>query len=165
MSESAYLLDTNVFIQAARGYYAFDLAPRFWASLLDCAADGRVASIDRVKAELVEGQDDLADWAKSKFDGAFLKTDEPDVLAAYSRIIVWVQKQQQFTDAAKVDFARIADGWLVAYALAKGRTVVTHEGLAPEAKNRVPIPNICNAFGVKWMNTFYMLREIGIQFA
>lgn len=46
--EPPYVLDANVFIEAARRYYAFDLAPRFWESLEHHAANGRVRSIDRV---------------------------------------------------------------------------------------------------------------------
>jgi hypothetical protein len=30
MKRSVYVLDANVFIEAARRYYAFDLATRFW---------------------------------------------------------------------------------------------------------------------------------------
>ena len=47
-----YVLDANVFIEAAHRYYAFDLAPRFWESLEHHAANGRVRSIDRVRQEL-----------------------------------------------------------------------------------------------------------------
>jgi hypothetical protein len=28
------VLDANVFIQAARGYYAFEIAPKFWEELM-----------------------------------------------------------------------------------------------------------------------------------
>jgi len=53
MSERpVYVLDANVFIEAAQRYYAFDLAPGFWQALLDHAKDGRIQSIDRVSVEL-----------------------------------------------------------------------------------------------------------------
>ena len=29
-----HLLDANVFIEAAKGYYAFDIAPPFWEALI-----------------------------------------------------------------------------------------------------------------------------------
>ena len=47
-----YVLDSNVFMEAARRYYAFDIAPPFWESLVHHAANGRLESIDRVKQEL-----------------------------------------------------------------------------------------------------------------
>ena len=49
MGGATYVLDANVFIEAARRYYAFDLAPKFWESLVLHAADGRIQSIDRIK--------------------------------------------------------------------------------------------------------------------
>lgn len=55
MDGPAYVLDANVFIEAAHRYYAFDLVPRFWDSLLHHAEDGVIGSIDRVKQELDRG--------------------------------------------------------------------------------------------------------------
>ena len=77
--------------------------------------------------------------------------------------MTWVQGQDQFSDAAKADFARGADGWLVAYAKAKGCIVVTLETINLDIKRKVPIPNVCQAFGVQFVDTFEMLRRLGVQ--
>jgi hypothetical protein len=79
--------------------------------------------------------------------------------------MTWVQAQNQFSPAAKADFANGADGWLVAYARAKGCVVVTQEVPAPDARRKVPIPNVCQAFDVPFVNTFEMLRALGVQFS
>jgi hypothetical protein len=158
------VLDANVFIEAARRYYAFDLAPGFWQSLIDCAAAEQIRSIDKVADELAKGKDELADWAENNFADAFASTDSNDVTQSYAEIITWVTGQVQFSGAAKADFAQGADGWLVAFARAKGYTVVTHEELAPDVRRKVPIPNVCNAFGVPYINTFQMLRALGVRF-
>lgn len=160
-----YLLDTNVFIEAARRYYAFDIAPAFWQSLIDLAADGRVVSIDRVKAEIDRGKDDLSAWANGHFRGTFVTTGDPDVLAIYQNIMIWAQGQTQFTDAAKAEFALAnnADAWVVAYAAAKGCVVVTHELLDPNVRRKIPIPNACQAFNVSYVDTFQMLRALGVR--
>jgi hypothetical protein len=165
MDGGTYVLDTNVFIEAARRYYAFDIAPPFWESLVQYAANGRIYSIDRVKQELERGKDELATWATSQFNDAFDSTDEEDVIESYSEVIGWVQAQDQFLDAAKADFAAVADGWLVAYAKAKGYIVVTHELPAVDARSKVPIPNVCEALGVRYVDTFAMLRELGVRFS
>ena len=165
MGGPTYALDANVFIEAARRYYAFDLAPAFWESLVQHAANGRVQSIDRVKKELERGDDQLATWARGNFSAAFASTDEKDIIESYREVVNWVQAQGQFLDAAKVYFADVADGWLVAYAKSKGRIVVTHEVLDPSIKRKVPIPNVCDAFSVKYVDTFAMLRELGVRFA
>ncbi len=165
MDGATYVLDANVFIEAARRYYAFDLAPKFWESLVHHAANGRVQSIDRVKKELERGKDELATCAKDHFSDAFTSTDEGDIIVSYSEVMGWVQAQDQFSDAAKADFAAGADGWLVAYTKAKGCIVVTHEVLYPDIRRKVPIPNVCEAFGLSYVDTFEMLRELGVRFA
>lgn len=158
-----FVLDANVFITAKNLYYAFDLAPGFWNSLIHLAGNGRILSIDYVKEELEKGKDQLAQWAKNDFAHAFISTDEEDVQETYREIMTWVQGQGQFSDAAKADFARGADGWLVAYAKAKGSIVVTLETINPGIKWKVPIPNVCQAFGVQFVDTFEMLRRLGVQ--
>jgi predicted nucleic acid-binding protein len=164
MNGAVYVLDANVFIEAARRYYAFDIAPPFWENLNHYAANGRIQSIDRIKEELERGKDELAEWATSQFSDAFVSTDEEDVTNSYTEVISWVYAQDQFTDSAKADFADGADGWLVAYAKSKGYIVVTHEVLDPDIKRRIPIPNVCEAFGVSYIDTFAMLRELGVRF-
>ncbi len=165
MDAATYILDANVFIEAARRYYAFDIAPPFWESLVYHAANGRIQSIDRVKQELERGKDELATWATAQFSDAFASTDEEDIIESYSEVMTWVQAQEQFSDAAKADFATGADGWLVAYARCKGLKVVTHELPATDARRKVPIPNVCDAFGVNYGDTFEMLRELGVRFS
>ena len=165
MDVTIYLLDANVFIEAARRYYAFDIAPPFWESLIHHAANDLIQSIDRVKFELERGNDELANWATNHFNDAFASTDEEDVIESYSEVMSWVQTQDQFLDAAKADFAKGADGWLVAYAKAKGRIIVTHEQPATDARRKVPIPNVCEAFSVNYVDTFEMLRQLGVRFS
>jgi hypothetical protein len=165
MDDPVFILDADVFIEAARRYYAFDLTPvhHFWDLLLRYASIGRIRSIDRIKKELERGKDELAAWANDSFSEAFASTDEEEVSAFYAVIMNWVNDQAQFTDAAKADFARGADGWLVAYAKVKGCVVVTHERPAPDSKNKVPIPNVCKKFGVSFVDTFEMLRMLSTR--
>jgi len=159
---AAFLLDANVFIEAAQRYYAFDLAPRFWTNLEQLSRDARLGSIDRVRKELEKGGDRLAQWATREFAHAFSPSDDAQTIARYGEVMTWVATQPQFMAAAKEEFARGADGWLIAYARAHGRVVVTHEQLSPDARRKVPIPNVCAAFGVQYLNTFAMLRELGV---
>lgn len=163
--DSPFLLDSNVFIEAAKRYYAFDIAPTFWEQLVHHASEGRILSIDRVRDELAKQQDELSKWANEEFRKYFASTNGQEVREAYGEIMNWVDAQSQFTKDAKDDFARIenADAWLVAYAKAKGYVVVTHEQYNSDAKRRIPIPNVCKAFGVPYVNTFEMLRQLKIK--
>ena len=42
--------------------------------------------------------------------------------------------------------------------------VVTHEMFNVDVKKRVPLPNVCNEFGVKYCDTFAMLRDLKVRF-
>ena len=160
-----FVLDANVFIQAHRFYYAFDICPGYWRALLAHHDGERLCSIDRVRAELLAGGDALADWVAQTTPSAFFApTGNPEVVAWFGRMMAWVQAQAQFSTAAKAEFAGKADGWLIAYAKAFGYTVVTLEVANPKIQRKVPIPNVCDAFGVGYIATFDMLRALGAQF-
>jgi len=162
-----FVLDANVFIEAARRYYAFDLAPAFWDALLYWAQNGRIVSIDRVKDELARLNDEVAKWATGQFHEHFDSTMDEEVIDAYRQIIQWAYEQTQFKESAKAEFARAdnADAWVVAYALAKRAIVVTHEQFKPDIKRKIPIPNVCRAFNVPYVDTFEMLRQLGVRFS
>ena len=157
-----YILDANIFIEAKRRYYAFNLCPGFWDSLLHHNSMGNLESIDRVKKELSEG-DDLDAW-KKQASGLFVSTDSKVVLMAYSNIIQWVQSQERFNNAAKSEFSRSVDAWVIAYAKANNALVVTHEVSAPKSQKDVKIPDVCKHFNVECTNTFEMLQKLGIVF-
>ena len=165
-----YILDTSIFVESARRYYAFDLVPGFWNALLDRAEQKEIGSIDRVLQELQRGKENDAVrlWAEkqradAKFEFASTKT-EP-VLAAYGKIIRWANENPQYKLNAKNEFAKddIADAWLVAYVKACDGTVVTNEKDEPNAKRRILIPNVCEEFGVSYMDQFEMMRKLGMQ--
>ena len=108
-----YIVDSDVFIPAKNLYYAFEICPGFWASVIRHHRKGRVYSIDRVRSEVLAGRktENLVQWVKN---------DLP--------------------------------------------AVVTNEQARSEAKSRVPLPNVCEQFGVTYTNTFVMLKEMAVRF-
>ena len=160
-----YVLDTNVFIEAARRYYAFDIVPSFWKALVVHAQAGRLISIDRVKDELDRGKDDLGAWARSHFAAHFVSTNEDPIIGAYGQLMAWAYSQSQFSNPAKAEFAAAdnADAWVVAYAMVKSCIVVTHETYNTQIRRKIPIPNACRAMGAKDVDTFTMLRNLGVK--
>jgi Domain of unknown function (DUF4411) len=159
-----FLLDANVLIAAHRSYYAFDLCPGFWESVLDGFAAGRIYSTQRVKAELLKGGDVLSDWVELILpDEFFLDDASAGIAAGYGPMMAWVMAKG-FLPAAQAKFATDADGWLVAASKQMGFCLVTHEGRQEGAKARVPMPNVCEEFGVSYCNTFEMLRELGCTY-
>lgn len=158
-----YLFDTNVFIEAKNRYYAFDICPGFW-DWMDHVVQADAGSIVMVRDELCRGGDDLADWTKARKDHPwFLKVDDEDTQKAFAGIAAHVAGGQ-YTAAAQASFLGGADPWLIAKAMVIGATVVTHEGLSPMAKKRVPMPNVCAHFAVPYMNTFDALRRLAAAF-
>lgn len=161
-----FLLDADVLIQAHRSYYAFDICPGFWDCLVAGHDKGRVQSIDRVRDEIAGSGDRLEQWTEGSVPAEFfVDTKVQDVLAQFGQIQAWVDASKQFTDAAKEKFRDDADGWLVAYAKARGCVVVTREKFEQDIKHNVKIPNICRAFDVECIDTFKMLRELGAAFS
>ena len=160
-----YLVDANVLIEAKNRYYSFSLCPGFWDAVVWHAESGSVRSVDVVKKELAVGTDDLAEWVRrSAPSDAFCSTDDADAVAWYGRAMNWVLGETRFTPAAKDEFAQAADPWLVAYAGARGMTLVTLETPAPLSRNKVKIPDVCHQFGIPWRNTFEMLEELRVAF-
>jgi Domain of unknown function (DUF4411) len=162
-----YLLDSDVFIAAKNAYYAFSICPGFWDSLLHHHNTKSVFSIDRVQSELLAGDpnEDLVQWIKKTLpSGFFHGTGGADVIAAYQQVMLWSQRNTQYTAQAKAKFATEADGWLVAYASAHQYTVVTNEQPRPEAKSRILLPDVCDQFKVPYLHTFDLLKDLGVRF-
>lgn len=161
-----YVLDSNVFIQAARTFYAFDIAAPFWEGLLSYAEAEILCSIDKVKDELKTGKDLLSDWASNEFNDYFVSTKDNDIIQQYGLIVQWAQSQTQYKTTAKNEFmqADYADPWVIAFAKVNDLIIVTQESLNREIKNKIPIPNVCEAFDVEYCDLMQLLRDQGFKF-
>ena len=157
----AYLIDSNVFISASNLHYGFDFCPAFWDWLAQMNTNNRVYSVSAVYAELQPGADDLADWARKRASRFFTDPDA-DTLAQYPRMQDWLRKNQ-YQASAISDFFQVADSALIASALARQWTVVTHETPADTGK-KVKIPNACVGMGVNYINPYDMLRRERARF-
>lgn len=160
---AVFLLDANVFIQAHRRYYALDLCPGFWECVVNYCQKTRLLSIDRVRNEIADG-DALSAWVKQAPDELFASSTQQAVADKFGEMMAWVQANDQFHPAAKAEFARVADGWLAAYAQVHGTVLVTQEVYDPNVRKKVPLPNVCRQFGVPYKDTFSMLRELEVRF-
>ena len=160
-----YLLDANAFIEAKDRYYGFDICPGYWSSLIAQHRANRLCSLDRIEDELDQQDDVVKEWIENSVpDTFFKKTEDQAVIDKFQEMMNWVYSQSQFTDAAKTEFASVADGWVIAYAAVNGMVVVTHEQYAPDARRKVPMPNVCIEFDVAYVDTFAMLRDLREKF-
>jgi Domain of unknown function (DUF4411) len=156
-----YLLDANVFIQAKNLHYSFDFCPAFWEWVDNEHANGKVFSIEKVRDELIGGDDELAQWAKARDADFFLPPDN-DILLSLAELSTWAGSGQ-YEPAAVSQFLQVADYYLVAHAHAHHFHVVTHEVAANSVK-KIKIPNACVGLGVKSLSPYEMLRTEKARF-
>ena len=157
----SYLLDANVFIQAKNLHYGFDFCPAFWDWLVQNNKNGLVFSIDKVAVEIEAGNDELSDWVRQNGRGLFLPTDA-SVVSSLGRVSEWANSQR-YEPAAIYTFFQSADYYLIAHALAKHSSVVTHEIFADSTK-RIKIPNVCMGLNIKFYTPYEMLRRERARF-
>ena len=162
-----YVVDSNVFIEAHRKTYPLDVATSFWSKVKELADAGLIISIDKVKNELYDKNDDLENWCRANLPDSFF-VDSSTVLPEYGRISQWVStKRNHYLPNAINEFLDVneADAFLIAFTLADtGRVLVTHEVSSPNKKNKVKIPEPCHDLGVTYVNIIEMFRAIGETF-
>lgn len=143
---SPFIVDSNFFIQAHRMHYPLDVAITFWNQVESLAKAGSIISIDKVKKELYQNDDDLKNWCQSKLPADFFK-ETVSIINSYTEVVSWtMSKVSQYNQGAINEFleADQADAWLVAYGKAHGLTLTTYVKSAPNAKKRIKIPEPCN---------------------
>jgi Domain of unknown function (DUF4411) len=156
----AYLLDSNIFIQAKNLHYDFDFCPAFWDWLDLGYQAGNLLSVRSVGDELIGGTDRLADWAKAR-DSLF-REPSARTLPALSEVANWA-KSQKYEPAAINTFLQLADYYLVAEAKAFGHIVVTHE-VPSNSSKKIKIPDACIGLNVKFIQPFEMLKREKARF-
>lgn len=163
-----YVIDSNFFIQAHRESYPLDIAFSFWNKVKHLADEGKITSIDKVKNEIYDKNDALEAWCKTNLPQDFFK-DSSQIMSAYGKVSAWaISRSNHYLQNALNEFldADEADAFIVAYALTDptNRIVVTQEKSEPNRKNKVKIPEVCNAFNVPSINTMDMFRQLGETF-
>lgn len=161
-----YLLDSNIFVEAKNFHYPFDSFPGFWSWLKSDLSAGTLTSIKPILAEISQGNDELKEWVEAiKECGCFLPIDDALTQQKYTDIANWTfDSKRIFSQPAREEFLRVADSWLVAKAAALDATIVTREIYDKNCKRRIKIPNVCEDFGVEYIDTVELIRRKGIKF-
>lgn len=161
----AYLLDADVLIRAKREHYRFATFPCFWDFVLARVMEGTIRSVQAVKRDLEEKEDDLTAWIASACPDYMFVGPDDGTISALATVSKWAMAPERpYRLAAREEFLSVSDSLLVAHALAHGHTVVTHEKPSPESKKKIKIPDVCNALDVAWLDCYAMLEAIGAKF-
>jgi len=155
-----WLLDTNVFINAAQKYYAMDFCPGFWEWLKQHA--DQIHSLEMVKAELAAKEDELYRWCEAQLPEDFFREADDDVQTSYLDVVEYVNHlpESPYSQVKKDAFLDGADPMLVAYAMKHGETLVTNEKFNPAAHKKIYLPNVANYFNINCADIFQVMREL-----
>jgi hypothetical protein len=160
-----YLLDTDVLVASKRMHYHPDFCQLFWDWIDAGHSLGVFFSLDKVKDELMSGNEDdlLRQWCKRPGLSDFFLPSKVAV-AEYAVLANWVAKRQPaYLPAALSKFlaAKGADAWLVAAAANKGLAwkVVTNEVSAPESKKDVKLPDAAASLNIETISLSQLLRK------
>lgn len=160
-SSTRYLIDSDVLISAKNLHYQPGFCEAFWTWIVAAHKAGLVFSIDKVRDELLAGDDDdpLYEWAQKPELETFFLASEPGA-QKWRELAKWAVECGFLTAAIeKFLSARSADAWLIAFAAAGGNfVIVTNEVSAPQSKRSVKLPDAAAAIGVKTISLFELLQ-------
>lgn len=165
---AVYVVDSNFFIEAHRTTYPLDIATGFWSKVQLLANSRTLISIDKVKGELYDKNDDLEAWCRANLPENFFKSTA-EVMDEYGRVTAWaVSQSSHYLPNALNEFldADEADAFVIAYCLADPvkRIAITQEISQPNRRNKIKIPDCCTALGVTYKSTIEMFRQLGETF-
>lgn len=153
---TTFCLDTCVYIESWHRRYPIDIFPSFWQKLDEWAEEGLILSTEEVRLEIEKVDDDLLEWIKGRKH--FFRPLDVEVQEIVSAIL------NDFPKLVSVGKNRsAADPWVIAQAKVTSSIVVTEE-LPSENAKRPKIPNVCNHFGVQFVNTLELIRRMELKF-
>jgi predicted nucleic acid-binding protein len=156
-----YCLDANVLIQAWQKYYNPKFCPDYWGILIELGKQDKIFIPELVYEEITRTEDDLSRWVKaSKIP--IKKISEP-VTICLQKIYAVNPVHKNLVD--NITGRSLADPWVIAHSLHENATVVTkEEKITALNSKRIRIPNVCDNMGLRWMNDFQFIDELGIKF-
>jgi hypothetical protein len=156
-----YWLDASVLIEAHQRTYPIGIADSFWEWLGGQVQAGNIVAPKRVYQEVAENkkhQDEVAKWVRHRREKGLCISPSKRVQELVGQVEKFVFTKYSAVEAW--DFSRGGDAWVVAPALNSQGVVVTKESfLRPDAQ-KARIPDVCDQFRIKCIDTLQMLRVL-----
>ena len=152
----SYCIDTSALVDGWTRWYPPEIFPTLWDRLAGMVKAGKLIAPEDVLHELKKQDDALTKWAKSQ-TGLFRPLDIPtqealrEVMAAFPRLVN-TQKDRSTADPVVIALAKV-----------QSFAVVTGER-ASGTEERPRIPNVCQHFGIRYLNLTTLIRENGWVF-
>ena len=114
----------------------------------------------QVYQELLDGQDEIVNWARERKNSGMFVDPSITVQKEVRGVVSYVVRSYPDNQARR-RFLRRADPWIIAHAIAEGGVVVSLESRVRPSSQQVKIPNVCDQYSVKCINTYDMIRQLG----
>ena len=162
MKQDVYCLDANVLIEAWQKYYNPKFCPDYWNILIELGKQGIIFIPEMVYQEITRTEDELAKWLKES--NIPIRSITEPVTLRLKDIYAKNPLHINLIDSTKA--RSLADPWVIAHAMNENAVVVTkEEKLTAFNSHKVKIPNVCDNMGIRWINDFKMIEELGIKFS
>ncbi|MBR6057374.1 MAG: DUF4411 family protein [Victivallales bacterium] len=157
-----WLMDSNVFIQAANDYYNFGFCPGFWDWLLQHTSE--IRSVEKVQEEIMAKEDGLATWCKENLPKSFFHKPNEKIFDNLKQITQYLKSLGSPYDLSKKrKFLDGADPLLIATAMHTGDVIITHEKDDPQSKKKIYLPKVADNFKVPHTRLFDVMLELNAR--
>lgn len=152
----AYCIDTSAILDGWVRYYPRDVFPTLWRNLETMVAEGRLVAPDEVLRELSKHDDDVHAWAQKQV-GLFCPLEDEiqvataEILEAFPRLVNNERNRS------------VADPFVIAVAKIRNWSVVTGEKRKGNL-TKPKIPDVCDAYGIKWLSLLDLMKSEGWRF-
>jgi hypothetical protein len=153
---SKYCFDSSSLIEAWVRAYPRDAFPTFWERFQQATADETILCPADLLREVGKKEDGLAKWAKKQKGMLYPLT--PTLMLEVRSLL---RNFPRFVEEGK-DKNR-GDPFVICLAKITDRCVVTEEGMAGNL-DKPKIPDICQHYGLRWINLIGFIREQGWKF-
>jgi hypothetical protein len=159
-----YWLDASVLIEAHLRTYPIGIANSFWVWLDGGIQQGDIVCPRRVYREVAESehQDELAQWMRHRKSKGLCVAPSRHVQTRVKEVEEYVFLKYKSVEAW--EFSKGADPWVIAHALEDRGIVVTKESFTRPDAQKVRIPDVCDNFNVKCVDTLQMLKDLKAKF-
>lgn len=154
-----FVFDSSSF-RVLQNYYP-QRFPTFWVKFNALVVGGEIISVREVSRELetLVTKEWFLDWYRTH-KSIFHAPTQPE--SDFVREIFAIPHFQNLVaQRQRLKGMPVADPFVVASARVRSGSVVTEESSKP---NAAKIPNVCDRFGIEWMNLEALLGRLGWRF-